>query len=102
MYTLFTLVPILSYLASKAFLKQADTFYEFVDRMAYKANQRGYTRSSRLIKWLGGSKLFWCNPCQTFWLTLAGLSWINLVHAIMSALITFTFLKLKEDVQEQD
>lgn len=102
MNTLFTLVPILSYLASKAFLKRADTFYEFVDRMAYNANQRGYTRSSRLIKWLGGSKLFWCNPCQTFWLTLVGLSWINLVHAIMSALITFTFLKLKEDVQEQD
>lgn len=102
MNTLFTLVPILSYLASKAFLKRADTFYEFVDRMAYNANQRGYTRSSRLIKWLGGSKLFWCNPCQTFWLTLVGLSMLDLTQGIMSALITFTFLKLKEDVQEQD
>lgn len=98
MYTLFTLIPILSYLASKAFLNRSDTFYQFVDIMSYKANQRGYTRSSRLIKWLGGSKLFWCNPCQTFWLSFASLMWIDPIQAFLSGIAVFTFLKLKDNV----
>lgn len=101
--SIFTIVPMLAYLASKAFLKRSDTFYEFTDKMAYKANQRGYKRLSETIKWVSSSKLFWCNPCQTFWLTLTGLIWFNVTHSLISAFSVFIFLKLNNnELQEQD
>jgi hypothetical protein len=91
--SIFTIVPILAFLASRAFLKRSDTFYEVTDRMAYKAKQKGYTKLSNVIKSVSSSKLFWCNPCQTFWLTLLGLIFIDLTHSLISAFSVYIFLK---------
>lgn len=85
-----------AYWLSTEFLKRSDSFLSLTDKWAFNAKEKGYERLAGFIQKAAGFKLFWCNPCQTFWLSFLLLNSIDsIIGAFINAIAIFAILKFK-------